>query len=191
MDKITNEALIKRNLLVASLFLTSFEMLKTSIQDRIKGLLCINPTLNNEGELVFEISDDYRKEILERVIPYIDRRKYRDFHLFQSSCLWLKENDVINQNDIDELGEIRQHRNLIAHNPLKLLIDDNTNINVALLKKSQELLTKIEKWWIIEFEIPVNPDYDGQQIDENDIQTGSTVLLDYFMEIANEEINKN
>jgi hypothetical protein len=191
MEKITNQTLIKRNLLVASLFVTSFEMLKTSVQDRIKGFLCFNSSLNSEGELEFEISDDYKTQVLERVIPNIDRRKYRDYHLFYSSCLWLKDNNVINQSEINELEQIRKHRNLISHNPLKLLVDDNTNINVSLLKKSQELLTKIEKWWIIEFEIPVNPDFDGQEIDESQVQSGTSIFLDYLMEIADDEINKN
>jgi hypothetical protein len=191
MDKITNPTLIRRNLLVASLFMTSFEMLKTSIQDRIKSFLCFNAKLNNEGELEYEVSDDYRNQVLEKIIPNIDGRKYRDYHLYYSSCLWLKVNNVINQSDIVELEKIRKHRNLIAHNPLKLLVDDRININVELLKKSQELLKKIEKWWIVEYEIPVNPDFDGQEIDESKVQSGISILLDYLMEIANEEINKN
>ncbi|MBP9056354.1 MAG: hypothetical protein KBF69_08200 [Saprospiraceae bacterium] len=190
MEKITNQTLVKRNLLVASLFVTSFEMLKTSVQDRIKGCLCFNSSFNSEGELEFEISDEYKKQVLDRIIPNIDRRKYRDYHLFYSSCLWLQDNNVIDQSDINELEQIRKHRNLISHNPLKLLVDDNININISLLKKSQELLTKIEKWWIIEFEISGNLDFDGQEIDESQVSSGTSIFLDYIMEIAFEEINK-
>jgi len=190
MEKITNPQIIKSNLIIASLFVTSFEMLKTSIQDRIKSFLCLNATLNKQVEMEHEISTEYKTNVLERAIPSIDRRKSRDYHLFYSSCLWLKDNNVINQNDIVDIEQIRKHRNLIAHNPVKLLVDDNTNINIALLKKSQTLLSKIEKWWIIEFEIPVNPDFDGKIIDENEVQSGTTVFLDYLMEIANDEINK-
>ena len=191
MKKITNPTLIKRNLLVASLFVTSFEMLKTSIQGRIKDFLCLNATLNEQGELEFDESEDYKTQVSEREIVHINRRKYRDYHLFYSSSLWLKENNVIIQDDFDEIEKIRKHRNLIAHEPLKLLVDDNINVNIALLKKSQELLKKIEKWWIIEYEIPANPDFDEQEIDESLVQSGSSIFLDYLMEIANDEINKN
>ena len=191
MEKITNPELIKRNLLVASLFVTSFEMLKTSVQDRIKGILCINSSFNNEGELEFEISEDYKSQVLERHIGTIDRHKQPDFHLFYSSCLWLKDKNAINKKEMKELQQIRKHRNLISHNPLKLLVDDNTNVNITLLKKSQELLTKIEKWWIVKFEIPANPDYDGLEIDETQIHSGTTIFLDFLMEIAGEEIHKN
>lgn len=186
MDKIINKVLIKRNLVVASLFVTSFEMLKTSIQDRIKAFLCFDSKFNDEGELEYEISDDYKEQVLNRINP--STNKY--YPLLYSSCLWLKENNVIDQNDINEFEKIRNHRNLIAHNPVKLLIDDNTSINVELLKKSQELLTKIEKWWIVEYEIPINPDFDEQEIDVNEVSSGTTIFLDYLMEIAKEEINR-
>ena len=185
-----NQLFVKRNLLVASLFVTSFEMLKTSIQDRIKAFLCFDSKFNDEGELEYEISDDYKEQVLEKVISKIDRQKFRDYHLFYSSCLWLKENKIIDETDINELEKIRKHRNLIAHNPLKLLIDNDTNINVELLKKSQELLTKIEKWWIVEYEIPINPDFDEEEIDVNEVGSGTTIFLDYLMEIAKEEINR-
>ena len=141
--------------MVASLFVTCFEMLKTSIQDRLKGLLCINPTLNEQGELEFDESEDYKTQVSKREILDNNGKKLSgSYQLFYSSCLWLKENNAITQDDFDEIEKIRKHRNLIAHQPLKLLVDDNFNVNVALMRKSKELLTKIEKWWIIEFDIP-------------------------------------
>jgi len=178
-------------MLVASLFVTSFEMLKTTVQGKIRDFLCINAALNDQGEFEYEISDQYRYEILGRKIPHIDKRKTRDYHLFYSSCLWLKENSVITKEDINYLEQIRKHRNLIAHEPLRLLIDENANININLLKKSQQLLNKIERWWILEFEIQVNPDFDGKKINEGDVQSGMTIFLDYLMLVANAEINSN
>jgi len=52
-------------------------------------------------------------------------------------------------------------------------------------------LNKIERWWILEFEIPVNPDFDGKKINEGDVQSGMTIFLDYLMLVANAEINSN
>lgn len=186
MEKLVNPLLIKRNLLVASLFITSFEMLKSSIQDRIKFFLS-DVAYNGECEMIDVISDDYRREILDRVIPNINKKNHN--HLFYSSCLWLKDMNAITQNDIDELQKIRKERNTIAHEPLKLLIDDNININIELLKKSQELLSKIEKWWLINIEMDISPGLDGVNIDTDDVKSGITILLNYFMEIADSEIN--
>jgi hypothetical protein len=51
-------------MLVASLFVTSFEMLKTTVQGKIKDFLCINGALNDQKEFEYEISDQYRSEYL-------------------------------------------------------------------------------------------------------------------------------
>ena len=69
MEKIINPILIKRNLIVASLFVTSFEMLKSSIQDRVKQLYCPFATLNEQGEFEVDETDEYKTEILNREIP--------------------------------------------------------------------------------------------------------------------------
>jgi hypothetical protein len=191
MEKISNQKLLKQNLILASLFVTSYEMLKTSVQDRIKGFLCSNSTLNSAGEIKFEISNDYKKEILERKIHNIDKIKYPEYHLFYSSCLWLKDNNVINQNEISQIELIRKHRNLITHNPLKLLIDDSININFSLIKKTHRILTKIDKWWIIEFEIPINPDFDIQEIKKSQVFSTTSVFLDYLMSVVDDEIKKD
>lgn len=191
MEKIFNQELIKSNLIISSMFVTSFEMLKSSIQERLKGFLCINSKFNEDEEIEFEISDDFKNQVLERDIPKINRRKYRDYHLFYSSCLWLKDNNVIDSKDLEDIEMIRKHRNLLSHNPLKLLVDENTNVNKELLKKCQKLLSKIEKWWILNFEIPVNPEFDGQEIKEEDVKSGRTIYLDYLMEIIEKDINKN
>lgn len=182
-----NPALLKRNMLIASLFVTSFEMLKSTIQEKIKGFLCPNSILNPQGEFEYEISNEYRSEILDKVIPNINRRRAPDYHLFYSSCLWLMDNGVITKKDIRSLEKIRKHRNLIAHRPVLLLIDENVDVNMELLQKAQELLNKIEKWWVINFEIQVNADFDGKDIDEKDVKTGSTIFLDYLMHVANVE----
>ncbi|WP_450782870.1 hypothetical protein [Streptomyces sp. NPDC001635] len=76
---------------------------------------------------------------------------------------------------------------MIAHRPVLLLIDENVDVNMELLQKAQELLNKIEKWWVINFEIQVNADFDGKDIDEKDVKTGSTIFLDYLMHVANVE----
>lgn len=182
MEKIINQSQIKQNLPVASLFLASFELLKTTIEDRIKGFLC-NVKIKENGKIEYIMSQDYKSEVIERKIPKLDRRKYKEYHLFYSSCLWLKDMNAIDEKDVDDLKKIRKQRNDIAHNLVNLLIDDDTNINLDLLKKTQDLLIKIEKWWIVEVELP-DPYYMKFEIDENNIQTGLPILLDYLIMIA-------
>lgn len=46
------------------------------------------------------------------------------------------------------------------------------------------LLRKVEVWWIVNVEIPTNPDYDGQEIDEADITPGALMSLEMLIDVA-------
>ncbi len=43
------------------------------------------------------------------------------------------------------------------------------------------LLVRIDQWWISEFEIPINSDFDGEEIDASGIQFGMMILLRYVI----------
>ncbi len=46
------------------------------------------------------------------------------------------------------------------------------------------LVDKIERWWIVNVEIPTNPEFDGQDIDEAGIVPGGTMGLRVLIDIA-------
>jgi hypothetical protein len=46
------------------------------------------------------------------------------------------------------------------------------------------LLKKIELWWITEFEIPINPDMDGKEIDVDRIIPGPVLVLQMLCDVA-------
>lgn len=188
MRKLTNPATIKKNLVVASLFVTAFEMLKSSIEDKIRGFLCEVTGFNEKGEITTKVTPAYREAILDRNILEVSNKK-SDFQIFYASCLWFKDMEAITEADVTDLQAIRKHRNLIAHQPVRLLVDDAIDINLELLKKAHDLLNKIDKWWILEIEIPTSGEYVADHsIDESNVDSGMTLLLNYFMEVASDEI---
>lgn len=46
------------------------------------------------------------------------------------------------------------------------------------------LLRKIEVWWIVNFEIPINSDFDNAEIDESGIVPGVVMTIQLMFEIA-------
>jgi len=48
----------------------------------------------------------------------------------------------------------------------------------------QELLIKVDRWWIREIEIPTNPDFDDQEIDEDEISSGNMLLLSLIFDVV-------
>ncbi|WP_324680949.1 hypothetical protein [Hymenobacter sp. GOD-10R] len=149
MKKITDPATIKRNLMIASLFVTAFEMLKSSVEDKIKGLLCEITGFDDEkGTVKTKVTPTYRAAILDRDIPEITNKK-SDFQVFYASCLWFQDSGAITEEEVKDLQAIRKHRNLITHNPVRLLVDDAVDVNLELLRKAHHMLNKIDKWWIL------------------------------------------
>ena len=71
------------------------------------------------------------------------------------------------------------------------MIDSDHEINFELFESIRKLLMKIEQWWIVEFEMPVNPDYDNfdyDSLDMNEVNSGNMILLSHFFDVAKEEI---
>ena len=46
------------------------------------------------------------------------------------------------------------------------------------------LLRKIELWWIVNVEIPINPDFDGQEVNEEGITPGAVLSLQMLIQVA-------
>jgi hypothetical protein len=46
------------------------------------------------------------------------------------------------------------------------------------------LVDKIGRWWVVNVEIPTNPDFDGEKIDETGIVPGPTMGLRLLIDIA-------
>jgi hypothetical protein len=45
-------------------------------------------------------------------------------------------------------------------------------------------VTKIDRWWIREVEIPTNPDFDGREVADDDIQSGNMLFLQMMVRIV-------
>jgi hypothetical protein len=184
-EKFLNPDIVKKNLIRSSLYLTAFELLKYSVEKRLKNFLCMREEIDENFER--KNSQKYRDEVLNRRIPELNNNKNTYF----SSCLWLHENGVISEDEVQELQRIRLHRNIIGHELPKLMIDPGHEINLELFKSIRKLLTKIEQWWIVEFEMPVNPDYDNfdyDNLDLNDVKSGNMIMLNHLIELVEEEL---
>jgi hypothetical protein len=46
------------------------------------------------------------------------------------------------------------------------------------------VVQKVEKWWIVNVELPTNPDYDGTEIDEDGIISGPTWMMQLLTQVA-------
>ena len=87
------------------------------------------------------------------------------------------ERSVISTAEIELVDAICEHRNELAHDLPRFVASTNAEISASLLGSIYDLVAQIDRWWIQEVEIPINPDFDGQRINDDEIQSGSMLFL--------------
>ena len=76
-------------------------------------------------------------------------------------------------------------RNILAHELLALLESEGLPVNFEqCVTEIVVLLRKIEVWWIVNVEIPTNPEYDGIEVDEAKVLPGPVMSMQVLMDIA-------
>ena len=166
---------IRPFLITASLYITAFELLKDSITKRIEDFFLVGIKCRNH---------DNRKKYDEEMRPY--REKHKDKKTY-ASLDWLINVGAISEADIKKYDEVRSFRNDIAHEMLNLmsvktaenLEKMNQHFNTML-----ELLRKIETFWILNVDVPCNPDYDGKEISAKDVIPGPIWAMQMLMNEA-------
>lgn len=167
-EKFLNPETVKANLILSALYLAAYELLKDSIIDGIRGFFTFN-YVNAKPE----VDKRYNAEVLTL---------HKD--AMQASCNWLGQMGAINKDEVQEVENIRKHRNEIAPELPRLLVDSNLNLNIGYFVRIKELLEKIEVLWVKNVEIPVNPEFDGGEVDDEDIQPGRVIALNHLISIA-------
>ncbi len=148
---------IRMNLLLSSLYLTAFEILKLSIIEGTKDYFLDQDeiTKNKEEslrnswpkEMVDSFINTYKQQINryenEIGVCIIDRDRLG----LIPSCEWLMKEGVLNENDIHDVKAIRDHRNEIAHELPALLVSKGFDISIEHFTKIQLLIQKIDSFW--------------------------------------------
>lgn len=152
---------LKGNLMFSSLFIASFEAFKDYVVDEVKFFF------NNgfaDGEFTF--SEEYNTKV-----------KALDKSILKATLLWLKDLEAIDEKDIETFDELRQYRNKLSHELMTLLFEGLQQELPEKFARLMALRVKIEKWWIMNIEIPTNPDFDANtEIKEEDIMTSSQIF---------------
>ncbi|WP_200862057.1 hypothetical protein [Pseudogulbenkiania ferrooxidans] len=101
-----------------------------------------------------------------------------------ASLKWLRENDAIDDEDLVTFEKLKSTRNLLAHQLFAVVTGQVQSEHEAQFDALVALLRKIGVWWVINVEIPTNPDFDGEEIDEEGIVPGSVLSLKMLIHVA-------
>jgi hypothetical protein len=167
-ERFLDPEVVRPSLFMATMFITTFEILKNSIVDRIRDFYLIG--WSEEGNTV---SPDYAAKVLSRNKSAV-----------YASLSWLMENQAINESDLVTFEQLKKTRNLLAHRLFDVVTGQAKSPHEAQFTVLVELLRKIEVWWVVNLEIPINPDYADEEIDEAGIVPGAILSLQMLLQVA-------
>lgn len=167
-----NPEVVRTKLITAGLFLVAHEMLLDTIKRHPLSFFADRWT--DAGP---EPSPEYRAEILAR-----DPKGKND--AVRGSIAWLRMMDAITADDEASIREVTDARNEIAHELVPMVSGAKQPAFLNHFATLMTLVQKIEKWWIINVEIPANPDFEGKDIDEDGIISGSSWVMQILAQVA-------
>lgn len=162
--KLLDPDVLKANLVRASLYLASYELLKSAVVENPRGFINMRNTDPSAD------GPEYREDVL---FLYPKDRLH-------ASCLWFRKMGAIDDADITIIAEIRKHRNDIAHDLPKYIGDSRHEVNMQLLDSIHFMIGKIERWWIREIETDANSDYDHvdrSAVPDDQIYSGRMIMM--------------
>ena len=167
-EQFLDPRILRTKLIAASLYIAAFEMLKDSIVGRIRDFYTTG--FDESGWIV---DQKYAKEVLSR-----------NKSPLYASLSWLRENDVIFEQDLEAFERIKSRRNAVAHSLPGIVTATASSDFIEVFPSLVALLRKIEVWWIVNVEIPTNPDFDNAEIDESGIVPGPLITVQIMLSIA-------
>lgn len=166
-EEFLSPELLRTKLISTSLFLTVFQMLKECIIERIKDFYT-----HGVDETGWLVDPRYEAEVLSR-----------DKSRVYASLRWLLDRGAIDQADLGEFERLKLCRNKLAHDLASVSLGTATE-HLTLFPAMVELLSKIERWWIVNVEIPTNEEFDGVEIDEAGIVPGRLMTVKILADLA-------
>jgi hypothetical protein len=178
-EEFLNPDKLKLKLIQASIYISSFEILKSSTIRKIKGFFADVSTIRFDGdEIQMEESKRYKKEV----------RSLHPKDEFHSCCLWLSKMNAISDSDLNEISELRKYRNYVAHELEKIITSKKHSIKYNKLEKVYYMQKKIDIWWFKEIEAGIDPDLHNNFDNDSDWEKvigGNTLVIDLLKSIFN------
>lgn len=140
-ERFLNPDELRPTLILLSIYISTFEILKDSIISRIKDFYFGG--FDKNGEI---INPTYQLEVLAK-----------NKSPLYASLLWLKDAEAITDDDIEIFEKVKKQRNDIAHQMFHMLSDGLSKDFSDRFNEMTSLLDKIEKWWIINVDLSLGP----------------------------------
>lgn len=159
---------LKTNIITASIFSMAFEMLKSSIIEKIEGFFT-----NGFDENGMIVSPEYKDKVLS-----LNRSP------LYASLKWLQDMGAIDDKDLERFEHIKRCRNTLAH---EMLTFASSGVDFDVAEAFEEmigLLRKVEIWWFENLEMAIDPEAYPEDLDLEQVIPGPVWSLQMLIDVA-------
>lgn len=176
--------ILRESVNIIALYITMYELLEDTLISRPKDFFT---------EL--EYDEQAKKQYEEHVLSLYDKSACPGINSKNkeliASLLWFKKMDAIDDNDIQTFANLRTIRNEVTHQMLHAIAEGGSKYLIQLMEL-YKLFCKIERWWILEIEVPVGGEIPpDQEIKEEDVMSGNMIILNVMIDILANGSNAN
>ncbi|MDH3326680.1 MAG: hypothetical protein OEM38_08185 [Gammaproteobacteria bacterium] len=159
---------LKSNIITASIFSMAFEMLKSSIIEKIEGFFT-----NGFDENGMILSPEYKEKVLS-----LNRSA------LYASLKWLQDMSAIDDKDLEKFEHIKRCRNTLTHEMLTFA-SSGVDFEVAeVFEEMVGLLRKIEIWWFENLEMAIDPESYPEDLNLEQVIPGPVWSLQMLIDVA-------
>ncbi len=194
---------MRLNLMLSSLYLTAFEMLKSVIVQGTKDyFVFVNEVTEADlqelqktmqDRLAERFRESYLKEVDEYEKEIGIRLKEQESYGLIPSCNWLKTRGVLANEDVEEIKSIRAHRNQIAHELPILMVTQNVNVNIDHFLSMHRLLHKVDVFWArndLLFDPETLEEVEFSEVPDDEIRSLRLSILELITQTVFEYVNE-
>ena len=167
-ERFLTPKILRSNMITATVYIAAFEILKNSIIGRIRDFFWTD--FDENGDI---IDPRYESEVLSKKRSPL-----------YASMEWLKDMDAISEEDVALFDKAKDIRNKVAHEINGLLVEGLPPDLPENFENIVKLLDKIERWWIVNVELEINPQLADKEIDAEEIVPGPVLNLKMMIDIA-------
>ncbi|NTF07516.1 hypothetical protein G6L37_15840 [Agrobacterium rubi] len=166
---------VSLNLRIAALFLVVYENLKELIEAKARDFFTSDWEVL-DGKIVGKPNSKYGEMIKGKSVF----RACIGFHL---------EIGAISIEDAQLIDRFSKYRNEVAHELYAILLDDSKDaLDFEMLFEINKIARKIDRWWILNVEMEVDPEFHDEDIDEAEITSGRQLFLDQLIRVALKDV---
>lgn len=176
--------ILKESVNIIALYITMYELLEDTLISRPKDFFT-----------VIEYDDRAKQQYEEHVLSLYDKSACpglatKNKELI-ASLLWFKQMRAINDGDIQVFANLRATRNELTHKMFQAIADGGSKYLMQLMEL-YKLFCKIERWWILEIEVPIDGDIPpDHEIKEDEVMSGNMIILNAMIDILANDSNAN